>query len=152
MKTKKIYCDLSKCIACKSCEIACAVEHSKSKVLSQAIKEDKLPVRRRNVQVSGNIVISDGCHHCEPAPCVNACMSGSMYKENGATEHNEDKCVGCWMCVMVCPFGAIHRSDKLALKCDLCKDREGGPACVSACPTKALFTGTLEEFRSKVLK
>ncbi|MNT20544.1 Electron transport protein HydN [compost metagenome] len=26
----------------------------------------------------------------------------------------------------------------LALKCDLCSHREGGPACVEVCPTQAL--------------
>jgi anaerobic carbon-monoxide dehydrogenase iron sulfur subunit len=136
---KKVYCEVSKCLGCRSCEIACAVEHSKSKTLFKAIKEDPLPIHRRKVQAVEQIVISDACHHCETAFCVEACMSGAMYKaENGTTQHNEEKCIGCWMCVMVCPFGAISRQKKLALKCDLCKDRTDGPVCVVSCPTKAL--------------
>jgi Fe-S-cluster-containing hydrogenase component 2 len=47
---------------------------------------------------------------------------------------------------MVCPFGSIHvatteiagREKRAALKCDLCIDRPAGPACIEACPTKAL--------------
>ena len=48
--------------------------------------------------------------------------------------------------MMVCPFGAIQttevrvggRSKRAAVKCDLCVERAGGPACVEACPTRAI--------------
>ncbi|MFH0948161.1 MAG: 4Fe-4S dicluster domain-containing protein [Elusimicrobiota bacterium] len=156
MKSKKIYCDVSKCLGCKSCEIACAVEHSKSKTLFQAINETPLPEKRVSVEyldLPSSIFFATGestrhlpsslplrCRHCEEALCISACMSGAMYKApDGSTQHNEEKCVGCWMCIMVCPFGAISRKEKLALKCDLCKDRDKGPACVDACPTKSLI-------------
>jgi len=136
---KKVYCDVSKCLGCRSCEIACAVEHSKSKTLFLAIKEEPLPINRRKVQAVDEIIISNACHHCEEAPCISACMSGAMYKApDGSTQHDEEKCVGCWMCIMVCPFAAISRQTKLALKCDLCKDRTEGPVCVISCPTKSL--------------
>jgi len=47
---------------------------------------------------------------------------------------------------MVCPFGAIRiataevegRRKRAAFKCDLCINVPEGPACVRACPTKAL--------------
>lgn len=137
---KKVYCDISKCLGCRSCELACAVEHSKSKLLFNAIKEEPVPVHRRKVQSVDKIIISDACHHCEDALCVSACMSGAMYKtEDGSTQHDEEKCVGCWMCIMVCPFGIISRQRKLALKCDLCKDNKKGPVCVASCPTKSLL-------------
>ena len=37
---------------------------------------------------------------------------------------NDDRCVGCWMCVMVCPYGGIKRDvvKQMAIKCDQCKD------------------------------
>jgi Fe-S-cluster-containing hydrogenase component 2 len=36
------------------------------------------------------------------------------------------------------PDGLAHRiGSKHAVKCDLCKDIDGGPACVRACPTGA---------------
>jgi carbon-monoxide dehydrogenase iron sulfur subunit len=82
-------------------------------------------------------------------------MSGALTKdeETGATLHNKEKCVGCWMCVMVCPFGAIIRDaeEHIAVKCDLCPDRDDY-ACVIACPTGALFSGTKEEFWKKLNK
>jgi len=142
---EKIYCKIEKCLGCRSCEIACAVQHSNSKDIFKAIRETPTPLSRRKVQAVQDIIISDSCHHCDPAPCVYACMSGAMYKdENGATKHNKDKCVGCWMCIMVCPFSAISRQEKIAIKCDLCEGRDGY-ACVDACPTKALFTKEVSE-------
>ncbi|MFH1782126.1 MAG: 4Fe-4S dicluster domain-containing protein [Candidatus Omnitrophota bacterium] len=151
---KKIYCDIKKCLGCGSCEIACAVEHSKTKDLARAIKEADLPIKRRKAEfIDSGVAISTGCHHCEDAACVEACMSGSMYKDKktGQTMHDVDKCVGCWMCVMSCPFGALARKkkDKIVVKCDLCPDRDV-PACVEACPTGALVLGTLKEFKAKL--
>lgn len=68
---------------------------------------------------------------------------------------NEDNCIGCKSCVMACPFGAVSvattqvpvlmgdvrvgsQTKSFVLKCDLCVDRPGGPACAEACPTKGL--------------
>jgi len=67
---------------------------------------------------------------------------------DGSTVCYEDKCVGCWMCIMACPFGVIRkkRSDKKSIKCDLCPDRDDH-ACVVSCPTEALFGGTEEAFK-----
>lgn len=147
---KKIYCDIKRCLGCGACEIACAVEHSKSKKLSKAIEESPLPIKRREAQfVSTGVAISTSCHHCEEAFCVVACMSGAMHKDKttGQTKYDEDKCVGCWMCLMSCPFGALERKEeeKKIIKCDFCPDRDI-PICVEACPTGALFLGTLKEF------
>ena len=69
-------------------------------------------------------------------------MVGAMHRdeETGAVLCDEDRCVGCWMCVMVCPFGAIQRNlvgNKVASKCDLCYGEEM-PVCVANCPNEAL--------------
>lgn len=152
-KEVKVYCDITKCIGCRSCEIACAVEHSKSKDIYGALKEKPLPKKRVKTQTSDGRIISLHCQHCEEAPCVKACMSGALTKDrkSGQTLHDKEKCVGCWMCVMTCPFGVIVRDieNHVAVKCDLCADRDDY-ACVAACPTKALFAGTKEEFEKKI--
>ena len=151
----KIYCDITKCIACRACELACAVEHSKSKNLNDALKEENKPKKRVMVSVVGDRRVSIHCQHCEEAPCVTACMSGALSKDEktGATLQDNEKCVGCWMCIMACPFGAVVRDieSHIAVKCDLCPDRDDY-ACVVACPTGALFTGTKEEFEKKITK
>jgi carbon-monoxide dehydrogenase iron sulfur subunit len=53
---------------------------------------------------------------------------------------DSSRCVGCWMCSMVCPYDAItHDAEhQVARKCDLCVERDL-PACVVACPTQALM-------------
>jgi carbon-monoxide dehydrogenase iron sulfur subunit len=60
------------------------------------------------------------------------------------------ECIGCSLCLMVCPFGVIRQDQALdgkvmALKCDLCPEREI-PACVESCPTKALVYMEAEDF------
>jgi carbon-monoxide dehydrogenase iron sulfur subunit len=54
---------------------------------------------------------------------------------------------------MVCPYGVIGRQKdtRLAVKCDLCSDREV-PACVEACPTHALIFSREEEFSEMLRK
>jgi carbon-monoxide dehydrogenase iron sulfur subunit len=152
--TRRIFCDLTLCLGCRSCEIACVVEHSKSKDLFKAAGGKEVTYKRVKVGSSGEAPFPVRCQHCAEAACVTACMSGAMYKDkDGRTAHDKEKCVGCWMCIMACPFGAITKDDrkKVVFKCDLCPDREV-PACVEACPTKALFIGTAREFEKKISK
>lgn len=150
--TKRVFCNLKLCLGCKTCELACAVEHSKSKELFKTIFEDKHPHKRVKVGAGISVPFPIRCQHCEDAPCIIGCMSGAMHKDDkGRTVHDKEKCVGCWMCIMACPFGALMKDDieKIIFKCDLCPDRDT-PACVQGCPTKALFIGIAEEFEKKL--
>jgi carbon-monoxide dehydrogenase iron sulfur subunit len=147
-----LFTDLNKCMACHSCEIACAVAHSVSKVLHEAIGEEPRPMPRVSVEAAGDSSVPLQCRHCEDAPCVAICPTNALEKlgPNLPVIVEEERCIGCKFCLMVCPFGVItlRRDGKVALKCDLCVERlaEGeGPACVSACPTGALqFVGVDE--------
>ncbi len=148
---KELLINIDKCVACKSCEIACRIEHSISKNLFNAVFEESLPQKRVFVEKS-NIPTIFGvpvqCRNCEDSPCITACMTGAMYKdERGITLCDEYRCVGCFMCVMVCPFGVIvkHREARRVVKCDRCPDRTI-PACVEACPTKALTFEEVDDF------
>ncbi|RMD59271.1 MAG: 4Fe-4S dicluster domain-containing protein [Nitrospirae bacterium] len=149
---KGIFININRCTGCKSCEIACAVTHSKNKDLFSAITEFPPPRKRVYVEPVDSYAFASRCMHCKDAPCIIACPNGAMHKdeERGFVLVNEEKCMGCMMCAMVCPFGAItldlYRGK--ASKCDFCIERmEVGkePACVEACPTGALQYGELEE-------
>ncbi|NOX19881.1 MAG: 4Fe-4S dicluster domain-containing protein [Nitrospirae bacterium] len=149
---KGIFIDISKCTACKSCEIACAVAHSKSGNLFEAIFEKPAPRKRVYVEPANSHSYPSRCMHCKDAPCVIACPNGAMKRDEqrGIVLVNEDRCMGCLMCAMVCPFGAITLDSEKgkAVKCDFCTRRlsEGKvPACVEACPTSSLRFGELEE-------
>lgn len=139
---KKIRIREQYCMGCRLCEIYCAVQHSKSKDLVKAYRgEYPKPVPRILVEEKEYLSFAIQCRHCEDAPCISACMTGAMRRdpESGAVLCDEEKCVGCWMCIMVCPFGVIGRGreKKIISKCDLCLGEEE-PACVKNCPNEAL--------------
>lgn len=140
---KRIYVKEEYCMGCRLCEIHCLVAHSKSKKIIKAYKEEfprALP--RLIIEQKGPLSFALQCRHCEDAPCVKACLTGALQwkKESGIVSHDTDKCIGCWMCIMVCPFGVIlrdTREKKVATKCDLCPD-ETIPVCVAKCSNEAL--------------
>jgi carbon-monoxide dehydrogenase iron sulfur subunit len=152
---KRIYCKIERCLSCRSCEIACAVAHSRSKSLTGAVEEYPLPkhrIRVESIDAKGSPhrirSIAVQCRHCEDPLCAQACISGGISRdaETGLVVNNPDKCVQCWSCIMVCPFGVIERYEDChqAVKCDHCADRDN-PACVEACPTHALIYSEKEE-------
>lgn len=141
---KRVYAKEEVCMGCRLCEIHCLVEHSKSKKIVKAFREEfPKAMPRVLVEEAGALSFALQCRHCDEPFCVEACMTGALYKDEktGAVLHDDDKCVGCWMCIMVCPFGVIRRDvrgKKIASKCDLCPDKEV-PVCVANCPNEALI-------------
>jgi len=150
---KEIFVHLDRCVACHACELACAVEHSAGKSLFAAIGETPVPRKRLYVEQALAQKLPLLCRHCEEAPCVLACRTGAMSQDalTRIVTHDPDKCIGCWMCTMVCPYGVIGRQleRRIAVKCDRCPDLEV-PACVTACPTRALVYAEEEAFSGGV--
>jgi carbon-monoxide dehydrogenase iron sulfur subunit len=148
--------DVDKCNACKSCEIACAVEHSVSKDLYQAIHEDPRPRARVSVQQGISFSVPLQCRQCANAPCIALCPTKALYRqdEQSPVLLDEEKCIGCDWCVLACPFGVIRLDEgrHVVVKCDQCFERvQRGelPACVAACPTGALAFKELEKVREE---
>lgn len=151
MKRKEIFIRYELCTGCRSCELACAVSHTTDKDLVSAILRGERPPRYIWVDEFEGIKAPAVCRQCEDAPCVAVCPTGAMHvREDGINVCDVNQCIGCWMCAMACPFGAIARGEGKALKCDrACLDEDGVPACVRACPTGALVYQTVEEFEAE---
>jgi anaerobic carbon-monoxide dehydrogenase iron sulfur subunit len=131
------------CIGCRLCEIHCAVQHSRSKNIIKAFKRERVrPMARLHVEESGPLSFALQCRHCDEPLCVYACLTGAMHKDpvTGAVVHDEERCIGCWTCLLFCPNGAISKdtaNGKVVAKCDLCGGLDE-PACVANCPNAAL--------------
>lgn len=149
---KEIFVRLDRCLACRSCQLACALEHSASKDMVTAITEAPLPRYRLHIVRADDRNIPLTCRQCDPAPCLDACIGGSIYRDDRSmVRQREERCIGCWTCMMVCPYGVVgrHKEQKIAVKCDQCPDLDV-PACVKACPSKALVYAEAEEFGAGV--
>jgi carbon-monoxide dehydrogenase iron sulfur subunit len=152
---KEIFVKIDRCVGCRSCTIACAVAHSESNSLFGAISEKPMPKSRVYVEwVPPDRKVPLVCRNCDEAPCMSACICGAISRnEQGIPITDRDKCIGCWTCVMVCPYGVIgrHQETHKAYRCDRCPDRDI-PACVEACPTKAMVYETVEAYSESMRK
>ena len=153
---KQVVVHPERCVGCMQCRIACATAHSKTKTLFTAVLESPLPKPRVHVGVGlYNEGFPNRCRHCDPAPCLMACLPGAIFRDrdSGSVLIDPDKCINCASCAMAGPFGVIrYHQDPfappgktVAVKCDNCIERrEQGlvPACVEICKSGAL---TFEE-------
>ena len=143
-RAKRIIIKEEYCMGCRLCEVWCVVAHSKSKDIIKTYK-GKAPRPESGIyfEEKGSISFALQCRHCEDAPCLEACLTGALYRdrETGRVLHNKDRCIGCWMCIMTCPYGVVKpdfAEQKIASKCDLCIEVEF-PACVEHCPNEAII-------------
>jgi Fe-S-cluster-containing hydrogenase component 2 len=149
-----------RCVGCHTCEMACAVAHTRSGSLVGAMLSGEPLVPRDRVLQVGAFRFPAQCRQCEDAPCVKVCPTGATFRTETYTAVNPSVCIGCRMCMMVCPFGAIRITvtavnggvKRAAVKCDLCVNRPAGPACIEACPTHALTLAQPQQVVESALK
>ena len=130
---KVLVVDYEKCTGCRSCEMACSVSHV------QVVNPIKSAVRVVKWEAEG-LSVPIVCQQCEEPACAAICPVQAISRDPdiGAVIVDSDLCVGCRMCVVACPFGAValDRDRRQAIKCDLCGGAE--PWCVRFCEPGAL--------------
>lgn len=139
---KRIYINEPVCLGCHLCEVYCQVEHSHWKDLIKAFKrENHLLLPSLWLEEKRPVCFPVQCRHCADPVCVYACLSGALSRDadSGVVSVDVDKCIGCWTCILACPFGAIRQDTRQGriVKCDLCMGRDV-PVCVTNCPNEAL--------------
>ena len=151
--TLGFYVDMTSCIGCRTCQVACKDRHDIHEVGPRPRRVDSFECGTYPDVAMFHHVMS--CNHCDDPACVKGCPTAALRKdEEGVVVHDDSLCVLCRNCMTVCPYGA-PQLDELAqkiVKCDTCKDlRAAGksPVCVAACPMRAIDFGDVEELRAK---
>lgn len=133
--------DESLCAGCSACEIVCGLVHDGSS--SPSLR--RIFLKRDTCELIHTIY---ACQQCVDAPCYNACPKKDtamcIDKERSIVYINAEHCIGCKLCIKACPFEPKRIQMNLdsprpkAIKCDLCRNRPGGPACVEYCQVLCL--------------
>ena len=127
--------DSDKCDGCGRCLVACTLgralvgSNNRRAPLSHLLW----------IENSNNNQQIDLCRHCETPICKDACVASAIKTDSrsGTVVIHNDKCIGCWSCVMECPFRALRLKEAHAFKCDGCNELTS-PLCAKFCPTGAL--------------
>lgn len=144
---KALYYDSERCVACRNCEVACAMAWKHADTVYQALTAPLLPKTRIFLRGGNKQTVVLSCRHCEVPPCMEACPVDAIEKgEDGIVVINDGLCIGCRSCSVACPIGVIEPDARgqIMVKCDLCRN-VGGPACVRVCPTNALVYGEFSQ-------
>lgn len=126
------------CSGCRLCELMCAFEH-------HGVGNARL-ARIKVVSLRYGVKVPVVCQQCSDAPCAAACPTSALTRsrDDGPVTVNQGRCIGCGICVNVCPVGGISMDFKtgVAVKCDLCG---GEPQCVKYCPSGVLKLSTEQQ-------
>ncbi len=157
---KAILTDVTHCVGCNRCVEACALDNHLVERGSEArYSREELSGRRycTVLHTPEDRFLRRQCLHCLEPACASACLVGALHRlPEGQVVYDSDKCIGCRYCMLACPYQIPKyewdTTHPYIRKCDLCHDREGGPACVEACPHDALLYGEREDLLREARK
>jgi len=160
MGTQTLVIDEHKCVRCNNCIRACEGVHADGQA---------------RLSLTGikfyNLLAPNSCWQCENPMCMLDCPPDALVRDPRGEVYIKSNCIGCGNCERNCPYGNIfmvHKEPKfslfgwlsalfgkehehiertVAVKCDLCREIKGGPACVRSCPTSAAIRLTPDEYR-----
>jgi CRP-like cAMP-binding protein/thioredoxin reductase/ferredoxin-like protein FixX len=159
--------DESLCIGCDNCEKACAETHGGTSRLDRAAgpsyAQVHVPTSCRHCEdphcmkdcppdairraPNGEVYIQESCIGC--GNCERNCPYDVIQM---ASAREDAPNLVSWLLTGSGPAPGERQpvadtsSPKKAVKCDMCKDLSGGPACVRACPTGAALRISPAEF------
>jgi len=165
MGTDALLIDEYKCVRCDNCIRACESVHAdgQARLSLTGIK-------------FANLLAPNSCWQCENPLCMLDCPPDALYRDARGEIHIRDNCIGCGNCETNCPYGNIfmvHPQPKpslfgwvrtllggesaaaasertVAVKCDLCAELPGGPACCRSCPTGAAIRVKPQDYQRTV--
>lgn len=172
--------DLSRCIGCNTCAVACKVSNNLPKDVWWNVvhTEGRDFADTSKGTYGGEMQLSwlpVNCMHCENAVCEEVCPTGATVKrDDGIVTVDEETCIGCKSCMEAClydvrrlienepeyylelpigdPAAKSHKGGTVE-KCDFCAgriDRGEKPACMELCPGRARYWGDLDDPESEV--
>jgi len=135
--------EYSLCAGCETCSILCGLEHF-------GVTGPDTGCIEIGIGTVSMMHTVYACQQCADHPCYEACpKKGDAMKidpDTGIVYINEPLCIGCGLCSRHCRFtpSRIHirknadRKKWKAVKCDLCRGRAEGPACIKWCPVRCI--------------
>lgn len=150
MSTKKaLLIDLTLCVGCNACQIACKEANKMPEGEEKALS----PTTYTALDEYDGVYVRRLCQHCDDPTCASVCPVGAFTKmPEGPVVYDPDKCIGCRYCMQACPFQVPRYEWSSTFprvqKCVMCHERlaQGIPtACSEACPTGATKFGDRDE-------
>jgi formate dehydrogenase iron-sulfur subunit len=136
--------DLDRCIGCQACTVACGAGNELAPGGAFTGVHDL--VRRREEGLWGSFA-HRRCQHCGEAPCVEVCPTGALWKWNGLTAVEPQRCSGCAYCADACPYHVPQVREGEVRKCVACAELVTAgerPWCERTCPNEAIRFGERE--------
>lgn len=142
--------DLTRCIGCEACALACKEANGLPRDGGRALSASTWTI----VDRIGDVNVRRQCMHCLDPACVSVCPVGALRKTpEGPVVYDASRCMGCRYCMIGCPFGVpkyewdstVPRVQKCIMCYENAVSRGEQPACTAACPTGATVFGDRDD-------